>query len=269
MHPRVSLHHACYPSDSSVEDDLHATAGAGFRTMGLRTSKVGSLPVATTKELLATHDLRVSTISHGPLFDPEAPERNAEFLASAFHTLDIAAALPSPTVYAVTGGGARLPSDEMASAFVEFSRPIAEHARSLGIPFLLEATLPLHREVSFLHTLRDTFDVAIDAGFGVVLDVFPIWTERNLERLIRDNAVHIGLCQICDYALGTQSLPARRVPGDGDIPLTRIMGWLLDTGYEGGFDLEIQSPELTAEGTAIGAARAGEWLSQALDDLGA
>ncbi|MGD9956089.1 MAG: sugar phosphate isomerase/epimerase family protein [Candidatus Nanopelagicales bacterium] len=269
MHPRVSLHQVCFPESASVADDLRATADAGFSRVGLWGRKIGPLPVTTTKELLSTYDLTVSTISHGPLFAPDEPERDDEFRAAAMRTLDIAAALPSATVYCLSGGGAWSSWDDLARAFVEFSAPVATYARELGIPLLLEATLPLHREVSFLHSLRDTMDLAAAAGLGVVLDVFPIWAERGLERQIRDRAALVGLCQVCDYAVGTQRLPARRVPGDGDIPVRQFIEWLLDAGYEGGFELEIQSPELEAEGIARGAARAGEWLSDVLDELGA
>lgn len=269
MHPLVSLHQVCFPEQAPMEDDLQATSDAGFATVGLWGRKAGPLPVATTKELLSKFDLQVSTISHGPLFSPEHPERNDEHLAAALRTLDMAAALGSSTVYCLSGGGARASWEEMASAFVEFSAPVAAYARELGIPLLLEATLPLHREVSFLHSLRDTLDLAEESGLGVVLDVFPIWTERDLEHQVRDRAHLVGLCQVCDYAVGTQRLPARRVPGDGDIPVTQFIEWLLDAGYEGRFELEIQSPELDEEGVANGAARAGQWLSEVLDDLGA
>ncbi len=269
MHRRVSLHEVCFPDDAPVEDDLHATAAAGFRTVGLWGRKVGPLPLADTAELLSRFDLGVSTISHGPLFQPEAREQDDKHLDAAKRTLDIAAAVGSPTAYCLTGGGTALSWEEMATAFVEFSAPVADYARSVGVHLLLEATLPLHRDVSFLHSLRDTMDLAADAGLGVVLDVFPVWTERALERQIRDCASLVGLCQVSDYALGTHRLPARRVPGDGDIPVRTIIEWLLEAGYDGAFELELESPELDAEGTARGAARAGEWLSQVLDDLGA
>ncbi len=269
MHERVSLHEVCFPDGDAVEDDLRATASAGFRTVGLWGRKVGPLPLDETLGLLARFDLAVSTISHGPLFAPEARERDAKYQDAAMRTLDIAAAVGSPTAYCLTGGGTTMSWDAMAAGFVEMSAPIVEHARSVGVELLLEATLPLHRDVSFVHSLRDTMDLAAAAGLGVVLDVFPVWTERGLEQLVRECAPRVGLCQVADYALGTHRLPARRVPGDGDIPVRTIIEWLLDAGYGGGFELELESPELDAEGTARGAQRAGEWLSHVLDDLGA
>ena len=51
-----------------------------------------------------------------------------------------------------------------------------------------------------------------------------------------------GLIQVSDYIYGDQSPRARAVPGDGAIPLERILGWALDAGYHGAFDLELLGP---------------------------
>jgi sugar phosphate isomerase/epimerase len=58
----------------------------------------------------------------------------------------------------------------------------------------------------------------------------------------------IRLVQVSDYAVGTLSTPARLVPGDGDIPIARILGQVLDAGYDGCFDLELIGPAIEAEG---------------------
>ena len=54
--------------------------------------------------------------------------------------------------------------------------------------------------------------------------------------------------QVSDYAIGTHTTPDRLVPGDGDIPLGRIVGQLLDAGYEGVFDIEMIGPRIEDEG---------------------
>ena len=45
-----------------------------------------------------------------------------------------------------------------------------------------------------------------------------------------------------DYVLGDRSAPCRSVPGDGDIPLRRLIDDLLTAGYTGLFDLELVGP---------------------------
>jgi len=54
------------------------------------------------------------------------------------------------------------------------------------------------------------------------------------------------------------------VPGDGDIPLRRIIGWLLDAGYRGVFDLELVGPAIEAEGYRGALERSCTYLSELL-----
>ena len=61
----------------------------------------------------------------------------------------------------------------------------------------------------------------------------------------------------------------RAVPGDGAIPLERILGDVLDAGYTGVFDLELVGPRIDAEGARPATTRAAETLSRMLTKLGA
>jgi sugar phosphate isomerase/epimerase len=59
------------------------------------------------------------------------------------------------------------------------------------------------------------------------------------------------------------------VPGDGVIPLERLLGEVLAAGYTGLFDLELVGPRIAAEGPTQASARAAENLSEMLNRLGA
>jgi sugar phosphate isomerase/epimerase len=55
--------------------------------------------------------------------------------------------------------------------------------------------------------------------------------------------------------IGSLSTPDRAVPGDGDIPLARIIAALLDAGYQGAFELEMVGPRIESEGYESAIAR--------------
>jgi sugar phosphate isomerase/epimerase len=78
-----------------------------------------------------------------------------------------------------------------------------------------------------------------------------------------------GLVQVSDYVLGDRALPGRAVPGDGTIPLERLLGQLLELGYEGMFDLELLGPRIDEEGHRAATARAAERTGEILTSLGA
>jgi sugar phosphate isomerase/epimerase len=79
----------------------------------------------------------------------------------------------------------------------------------------------------------------------------------------------IGLVQVSDYVLGDRITPCRAVPGDGAIPLERLIGDILEAGYQGLFDLELVGPRIVAEGPREATKRAAENLSEILVRLGA
>ena len=61
----------------------------------------------------------------------------------------------------------------------------------------------------------------------------------------------------------------RLVPGDGDIPIARILGDLVDAGYDGFFELELIGDAIVAEGYDAAVPRAVDALDALLDELGA
>ncbi|CNK71281.1 xylose isomerase domain-containing protein [Mycobacterium tuberculosis] len=79
----------------------------------------------------------------------------------------------------------------------------------------------------------------------------------------------LALVQICDYSFGTPDTPNRSVIGDGDIPLERLIGDILDVGYTGVFDIEILGARIEAEGYRSAVGRSVERASDLLNHLGA
>jgi len=115
-----------------------------------------------------------------------------------------------------------------------------------------------------VHTLRDAIDLARRLDIQVCLEINACWAERDLQRTIVDGIDRIGIVQVSDFAVGTLSTPNRLVPGDGDIPLARIIGWLLAAGYDGVFDLELVGPRIEEEGYRSALSRSCDYLSALL-----
>ena len=103
-------------------------------------------------------------------------------------------------------------------------------------------------DISFVFSQRDAMDLARQAGTKVMLDFQSCWYERDLEQTVRRNIDVVGITQLSDYVLGTPGTGNRAVPGDGAIPLERLVAMVLDAGFEGSFDLEIMGPRIEDEG---------------------
>lgn len=162
--------------------------------------------------------------------------------------IDAARRLGAPRLVCTTGVAGALSWEEAADAWCEAMAPIVAHAAEAGVTLALEHTHALRADVGFVHTLRDAIDLARRAGIGVCMELNACWGERGLYTTIADSIDTVALVQVSDYEIGTRCTPDRLVPGDGDIPLARILGALEAAGYAGDYDLELLGPRIESEG---------------------
>jgi sugar phosphate isomerase/epimerase len=158
--------------------------------------------------------------------------------------------------------------EEAVALLGERLAPVIEHARSLGVRIALEPCVSSRPELGFLHTVRDTIDVATALDAGVCVDLYASWMERGLEALLRDHLDRIDLVQISDFVVGTLTQPNRWVPGDGDLPLGALLDVLQAAGYTGIIDLELLGPKIAEEGPRRAIERGTAWLTRELEARG-
>ena len=267
MHPRVSLS-AISTYDWPLERDLAFYADAGVTNVGVSVAKLEQAGWDTGTAAVLGAGLRVTNlIGLGP-FRLDAPHEWRAQRERIGRALETAEALGAECVVFTTGPAGRLTWEDAADAFAAALTPSLQDARTRGMPFAIEHTKSLRVDVGFVHTLRDVIDLARRLETGVCMEVNACWAERDLARTVADGIDAIRLVQVSDFAVGTLSTPNRLVPGDGDIPLERILGAVLAAGYAGCFDLELIGPRIEEEGYANAARRAIERLTMLLTDLG-
>ena len=204
-------------------------------------------PLAAARRVVDA-GLRVTNLLVPGPFDLDHPERWSAQRDRAGLVMDTAVALRPEVVVFTTGPAGQLPWERAADAFEEAMQAILAEAAREEIPVAIEHTNSLRTDVGFVHTLRDAIELGWRLGTGVCMEVNACWAERNLAGTISAGTDSILLVQLSDYAIGTRSTPHRLVPGDGDIPLARIVHQLLDAGYAGVFDIEIVGPAIDDEG---------------------
>jgi sugar phosphate isomerase/epimerase len=184
-------------------------------------------------------------------------------------SVEAAATFGADYLVFTTGPSTPLSWDEAADALEAALTPVLDGARLRGVTFAIEHTNSLRVDVGFVHTLRDVFDLARRLGTGVCMEINACWAERDLAATVAAGVDRLALVQVSDFRVGTLCTPQRLVPGDGDIPLRRILGDVLAAGYAGSFDLEVIGPEIDAEGYDVAVPRAVLALDDLLSDLGA
>lgn len=254
MHPRISVSAMCTPS-LSLEADIAFWREAGITNVGVSLRKLEEAGLEAGAARLAGAGLRVTNLLGlgFPLADRKRwPAHQARLCAA----VEAARTMGAECLVLTTGRAAPLSWEEAAAALAEALAPVADACRHQSVPLALEHTNFLRTDVSFLHTLRDAVDVARTLEVGVVVEVNACWAERNLRDTIAAAVDRITLVQVSDHVVGTLQTPDRAVPGDGDIPLARIIGWLEEAGYRGVYDIEMMGPRIEAEGYASAIPRA-------------
>jgi sugar phosphate isomerase/epimerase len=253
----------------SLTEDLAFYARAGITNVGISVAKLERHGWDDGAARVVDAGLRVTNlIGLGP-FHLAHPDRWPGQQDRLVRALDVATRVGAECLIFTTGPAGPLPWDEAADALSAAMAPVLAEAAARGVPFAIEHTNPLRVDVGFVHTLRDAVDLARRLGTGVCMEINACWAERDLAATVRAGADTLRLVQVSDYAVGTLTTPARLVPGDGDIPIARIIGDVLAAGYSGCFDLELIGPAIDAEGYEPAVTRSVARLAEILTAAGA
>jgi sugar phosphate isomerase/epimerase len=269
MHPRVCLHQVAFVKESTTQFIGHCRT-IGVQPMTLVTP-VLMLPgqMLETERALAAGGPRVETVNHPFAMFPDLDKDGGEATKKLLRAIEIATSLHANNIYVVTGGRGSLTWEQAAERFAKLVAPCRLAARDHGIQLLVETASSFNIDIHMAHTLTDTIRLAEIAGLGVCIDLHACWFEAGLKQLFERAVPMTGLVQVSDYVLGDRTAPCRAVPGDGAIPLERLLGDLLELGYAGVFDLELVGPRIETEGNRVATKRAAEKLSEMLSRLGA
>jgi sugar phosphate isomerase/epimerase len=268
MHRRVGLHQVAFGIQDTPEFVNHCTRiGVNHITVASPALETPSQKQALTA-VLKIGTVGVESICHPFAMSPnlEHDERATERLRGAIET---AVDLDAASVYLVTGGRGALSWEQAAERFAQLLAPCREQAAKCGIRLLVETASAFNADIHIAHTLADAIALAQIADIGVCIDLHACWFESGLRAKFSRAASITGLVQVSDYVLGDRTAPCRAVPGDGVIPLERVLVDLLEVGYAGIFDIELLGPRIATEGPATATTRAAEYLSDLLTKLGA
>ena len=266
MHELLSINGLSF-ARSSLHEDIAACRTLGATQIVPPVAKLEAAGWDRSLAALASSGLVTASLLHPGWFSLDDPSRWDAEQATLIRSIEAADTLGATAVYGTTGKKGALVWEQAADRFADAVAPAAARARDLGIDLALETTNPLFADLSFLHCLPDALAVAETADLALCIDVFVCWTDRGLRQAIERAAPRCPLVQVSDYVLGGRSMPTRAVPGDGDIPLAEILGWVLDAGFAGVFDLELMGPRIDAEGALGALARTAEWMAALLDGV--
>lgn len=263
MSPIIAINTLCLePATLAAHAEFVAGLGVGAISPGQE--QVAAIGASQAARLFRDAGLSVALLTHRA-FGFATPAEAAQQRARLIATIDLAHTLGAPAVCLTSGGRGELSWVEALQRFAAEISPCVEYARAAGVALGLEPTSHLYADASIAHRLSDVVALARAAGISVGIDLFACWVDADIEEAIAAAGPLCAFVQVSDYVLGDRQLPCRAVPGDGALPLDRLVRLILATGYRGPFDLEIIGPRLVAEGREIGLRRAIKRLQQSID----
>jgi sugar phosphate isomerase/epimerase len=266
VHPRLAVS-AVSSWRAGFADDLALWERLGVDRVGLSLRKCEEVGLARAARDVRAAGLRVSNVVECGWCEPARAETWPSFRERMRAAVDLLATVGGGVLVLTTGPAGGLEWDAAAAVLAEAWRPVVDAARAAGVRVALEHTGPLRVDLSFVSTLHDALDLAGVLGCDVCVELNSCWAERELARTFTRGADRLAHVQLSDWKVGSLCTPDRVVPGDGDVPLRRILRDLRTCGYGGAFELELVGPQIEAEGyePAIrrAVARAGELLSAA------
>ncbi|RIJ76823.1 sugar phosphate isomerase/epimerase [Nakamurella silvestris] len=165
------------------------------------------------------------------------------------------------TLYFTTGPSGTDPWEVAAERLGGRLAPLTALAAELGIVLAVENSMSIRSDISFVHSVADAAVLAGQLDLGLCVDLYCAWQERGLAATIRAAVDRIQLVQVSDFRVGTLTVPNRWVPGDGDLPLERMLDEVLSAGYQGPIDLELAGPAIDDLGADKAIGRGLDWLA--------
>lgn len=233
----------------SLAQAIEGYARHGVHAIGIVRDKLLESGAAEAGRLLRAHEMKATCYCVGGLLTESDPARLRANLEATRRAIDEAAAIEAECIVFVAGG---LPegSKDLGAARSRCLEGLAEilpYAGKAGVTVALE---PLHPMIcafrSCLSTLGQANDwiEALGGGpeLGLVVDVYHLWWDPNLEREIERAAGRIVSFHVCDWLMNTTDLRLDRgMMGDGVIDIRGIGRLVEAAGYRGWREVEIFS----------------------------
>jgi sugar phosphate isomerase/epimerase len=249
---QLSINTATLWESCNLRQAAEALGRHGIRGIAPWRDRVAELGARESAKVIRDNGLVVTGLCRGGMFP--APDRDGRQAAidDNLRAIDEAAELEARCLVIVAGG---LPkgSKDVAAAREMIRDGLAEimaHARSCSMPIALEALHPMYcADRACINTLRhaldlcDELDATASGAIGVIIDVYHLWWDPELEAQIeRAGAKRLLGFHICDWLVPTRDLlQDRGMMGDGVIDIPRIRSWVEKAGYRGMHEVEIFS----------------------------
>jgi len=232
----------------SLETAIEKYTAAGIGGISVWQNAVEDIGVEKAGALLRNSDLEVVSYVRGGFFPSTSEAARQQAIDNNKKLIDEAATIGAPLLVLVCGAEPKQSLGKSRQQIQEGIEAILSHAEANNVKLGIEPLHPMYADTrSAVNTLAQANTIAenINAdGVGVVVDVYHLWWDEDLEEEIQrcgDNG-HLQAFHICDWKVPTEDmLNDRGLMGEGCINVPQIRTWVENAGFDGFTEVEIFS----------------------------
>ena len=237
----------------SIEEAIEKYAAAGVKGITVwRQWLEGRDPVVCGK-MAKDAGLEMVSVARGGFFPASDEAGRQAAIDDNRRAIDECQGLGAPVLILVCGAVPGMPLSEGRKQIRDGIAAVADHAEEAGVKLGIEALHPMYADCrSAVNTLGQANDMCDELGLsnvGVVVDVYHLWWDPDLQRQIKrsGDSGYLLTFHVCDWRTPTEDmLNDRGLMGEGCINIREIRGWVEETGFKGYNEVEIFSNRLWA-----------------------
>jgi len=233
-----------WPLDKAIEE-YQAQGVSGITVW--RQALEGFHPIEMG-EKIRDAGIDVVSLCRGGFFPAPTLEGRRQAIDDNLMAIDQAAELGAPLIVLVPGAVPGQPLEQSRTQIREGIEAILPRAGECGIKLGVEPLHPMYADsrsaINSLKQANDLCDAINSPDVGVIVDVYHLWWEPNLQVEIErcGRAGRIFAFHICDWKTPTRDLlNDRGLMGEGCIDIPLLRQWVEGAGFGGYHEVEIFS----------------------------
>jgi sugar phosphate isomerase/epimerase len=232
----------------SLEEDIYHYLESGFEALGVWRRKLADYGEEAGIDLIAGSGLRVSNLLWAGGFTGNDGRSYAEAIDDAAHAIRLAAAMNAGCLVVYCGGRNNHTFRHAERLLRGALEELLEFAEDANVVLALE---PMHpacaADWTFLTDLEST--IALVEEFDsphlkLVFDAYHFGHDRSVLANLPEIVPHTALVQLGDRLTEHNIDQERCALGEGIVPLSEIVGELLEAGYQGDFEVELAGQDI-------------------------
>jgi sugar phosphate isomerase/epimerase len=246
---RLAIHQATTETRWGLREAIPGYARHGVRGITVRRDKLAACGVAEARRLLRDHGMAVSGLSRFHPSSASDPAVRRASLDEGRRAVDEAAELGARFLTMIGEGPCGDGSRDLEGARRRVRDALADllpYARAAGVPLAIEPVHPMNADACCINTLAQANDLAgeLGEGTGVLVDVYHVWWDPEIEAQVRRAAGRILGFHMSDWLVPTRDVALDRgMMGDGVIDIPRLRRLVDEAGYGGFHEVEIISAD--------------------------